>query len=78
MTGRELIIYIMEHHLEDKSVLDPEEGILIGFMTIEQAAVKFGVGWATIKVWINEGSLDAIRLGDIVFIPANSKNPREK
>ena len=77
MTGRELIIYILENHLEEKEVFDSMTGDILGLMTVEQAALKFGVGWATIRVWINEGSLDAIRLGDVIFIPANSKNPKK-
>lgn len=73
MTGRELIIYILANGLEDKPIF--ENGELIGFMTIEEAAVKFEVGVATVRVWINEGLLYGIKIGSDVFIPADSERP---
>lgn len=38
MTGRDLILYILENHLEDEQVF--EEGNLLGFITIIEAAEK--------------------------------------
>lgn len=49
MTGRELIIYILQHNLEDEVVLIKEQ--FIPHMTEKEAAVKFNVGIATIKAW---------------------------
>jgi hypothetical protein len=45
-------------------------------MTISEAAVKFDVGVATVWVWIEQGWLSYIRLGDMIYIPANVKDPR--
>ena len=70
MTGRELIIYILENGLEDKQIY--EDGKIIGFITATEAAEKFKVGLATIKVWVNEGTLDGIRIGEELYIPANA------
>ena len=70
MTGRELIIYILENGLEDKQIY--EDGKIIGFIAATEAAEKFKVGLATIKVWVNEGTLDGIRIGEELYIPANA------
>ena len=70
MTGRELIIYILSNGLEDEPIY--EDGKILGFITATEAAGKFNVGLATIKVWINEGMLDGIRIGEELYIPANA------
>lgn len=75
MTGRELIIYILENNLEDRPIF--EDGKPIGFMTNAEAALKFNVGQATIQAWVNAGQLDGIRIGDEIYIPANAKHPNE-
>ena len=41
MTGRDLIIYIMQNNLEDEVVL--KDGFFVGFMDENEAAAKFGV-----------------------------------
>ena len=70
MIGRELIIYILANGLEDEPIY--EDGKILGFITATEAAEKFNVGLATIKVWINEGTLDGIRIGEELYIPANA------
>ena len=70
MTGRELIIYILANGLEDEPIY--EDGKILGFITAAEAAEKFNVGLATIKVWVNEGTLDGIRIGEELYIPANA------
>lgn len=74
MTGRELIIYILENNLEDVSIIDG--GKFIGFMTVDEAAAKFEVGIETVKVWVTMGLLKSISLGGILYIPANSQDPK--
>lgn len=74
MTGRELIIYILQNNLEDVQII--ENGKLIGFMTIEEAAEKFDVGTATVKTWISTGLLKSVRIYDSVYIPANATDPK--
>lgn len=73
MTGRDLILYILANGLEDKPVY--EDGRLLGFMTLDEAAVKFEVGTATVRVWINEGMLYGIKIGEEIYIPADSEKP---
>lgn len=67
MTYRDLIIYILEHRLEDQPIL--QDGKLTGFLTEEEAAVSFDVGVSTIQAWVRSGMLTHIRIGDAVFIP---------
>ena len=76
MTGRDLIIYILENNLEDKPVL--KNGTFLGFMNTTEAAIKFNVGKATIETWFELGMLDGILLGKELFIPANAKLKIEK
>ncbi len=76
MTGKDLIIYILENGLLDEPVF--KDGRLLGFMTAMEAAIKFEVGVATIELWVKMGSLDAVKLGDEIYIPADARNPKMK
>lgn len=76
MTGKDLVAYILENDLLDTPVY--KDGKLLGFITAEEAAVKFDVGLATIKVWINRGMLDGIKIGDVIFISATATKPMEE
>lgn len=60
MTGRDLIIYILKYGLEDKRILD--------LITVEEAALKYNVGTATIKLWYKLNILSGIKLGDELYI----------
>ena len=69
MTGRELIAYILENHLEDEPVF--QNGTFIGYVTDVKFAEMLGVGVATVRAWIMMGHVkDAIMIGDTMFIPA--------
>ena len=67
MTGRELIIYILENNLEDEEIL--KDGVILGMMVEEDAAVKYNVGPATIKAWYEQGRLPGLKVGKTIFIP---------
>lgn len=71
MTGRDLIIYILENNLENEPVL--KNGTFLGFMNSTEAAIKFNVGKATIETWFKLGMLEGIQLGNELYIPANAK-----
>lgn len=71
MTGRELIIYILENNLEDKQIF--ENGKLIGYMTVEQAAIKFSVGTAAVKQWLLLGWMPFVEIAGESFIPINAE-----
>ena len=69
MTGRELIMYILENHLEDEPVF--QNGTFIGYVSDAKLAEMLGVGVATIHTWILLGRVkDAIMIGDTMFVPA--------
>ena len=68
MTGRDLIIYILENGLEDEPVF--QNDTFIGFVTAEEAAVFMDVGTATIYAWIQQGQLESIKVRGKYYIPA--------
>ena len=70
MTGRDLIIYILSNGLEDKPIF--ENGKVLGFMNEVEAASKFGVGLATIKVWCDCDVIDHVTIGNRTYIPVNA------
>jgi hypothetical protein len=74
MTGKELILYILHNNLEDVVVL--QNGIFIGFMSEEEAAVKFGVGIATIRAWYVCKMLKGTQIGDSLYFPKDAADPR--
>ena len=69
MTGKDLIIYILENDLENEPVF--KDGKFIGFVTAGEVAIKMNVGVATVHAWIKQNRLDSITIGDTVYIPAN-------
>lgn len=73
MTGRDLIIYILQNNLEDVKIIDYK---VLGFMTVDEAAVKFGASSNTIKAWVGMKWLPSVTIGEIIYIPANAK-PKE-
>ena len=68
MTGRELIMYILENHLEDEPVF--QNGTFVGYVSDAKLAEMLGVGVATVHAWILLGRVkDAIMIGDTMFVP---------
>lgn len=74
MTGRDLIIYILENKLEDEPIIR-EDGTIVGFLTVGQAAVKANVGMATIYAWIEAGLLPYYMAGNMIFVRADFAPP---
>lgn len=70
MTGRDLIIYILQNNLENVSITDAN---FLNLITVEQAAVKFNVGVETVKIWHVCGVIQGIRIGDELYILANAE-----
>lgn len=81
MTGRELIIFILNHNLEDETIILNKDFMRYfsenfdGLMTEEEAALKFGVGVATIRTWYSCDMVDGIRIGENVYISKQSTQP---
>ena len=73
VTGRELILYILQNGLEDKPVF--ENGRLLGFMTAIEAAAKFNVGLATVYIWASHDVIPGARIGEDLYIYANAVSP---
>lgn len=73
MTGRELIIFILENHLEDKPISD----LCTLFETADQAAVRLGVGTATVNIWFKLGKIKGITIGESVYIFKNAMPEKE-
>lgn len=75
MTGKELMLYILENNLENEVVI--KDGIFVWLMNEEEAAVKFDVGVATIKAWYICGMLNGTKIGDHLYFLRNDKDPRK-
>ena len=71
MTGKELIIYILENNLLNVSVF--EYNSVVGLLTIDQAAIKLNVGKATIATYLMMNRLDEVVIGDKIFIVDNDR-----
>lgn len=74
MTGKELILYILQNNLEDTVVFGDE--FFSAFMTVPQAAVKFEVGEATIRAWNSCGMLTGFKFGDTLYFRKDTVDPR--
>lgn len=75
MTGRDLIMYILQNNLENEVVI--KDGIFIWLMTEEEAAVKFNVGIAQVKAWYMCGMLKGTKIGDQLYFLRTSIDPRK-
>lgn len=65
MTGRDLIIYILQNHLEDTEILTDSNHM---FLTVKEAAVKYGTGIATVKAMIAQNVLKGMKIGETYLI----------
>ena len=74
MTGKELILYILQNNLENTIVLDG--CLFVGFMTEEEAAVKFEVGTATVRAWYQCRMLEGTQIGDSLYFRKDVADPR--
>lgn len=75
MTGRELILYILENHLEDIPMFDTES--IFGLMSLREAAAKFDVGYATMDFWYKRGIVSGYKIGDSVYFRKDMPDPRK-
>lgn len=73
MTGRDLIIYILNNNLEDEKI--EIDGRFFGFMSEGEAAVKFKVGTATIRAWCASGIIDGVMMGGEYYVHPDAKCP---
>lgn len=78
MTGKELILYILNNNLEDSEVF--QNGRLLGFHSLAEYAELKNVGTETVRLWVNFGYLKAVIIYDEIYIPYNAevKNPKQE
>lgn len=76
MTGRDLIIYILDHHLEDKELFQDDR--FIGFISDKEFAAKYDVGVETVKVWYDFGLLKGVKVGESLYFPKDAVDPRKE
>ena len=67
MTGKELIIYILENDLENDKFL--------GFKSISEVAEECNVGNETVRIWIEFDMIPSVHVGSTYIIPANYVSP---
>lgn len=75
MTGKELIMYILQNNLENEVVI--KDGTFVWLMDENETAAKFNVGVATVKAWYVCGMLDGIKIGDKLYFLRNANDPRK-
>lgn len=75
MTGKDLIIYILQNNLEDETIFK-EDGTFVDFIDEKELASKFGVGVATIKMWFERGWLQGFKNGERIMFMKNVTDPR--
>lgn len=75
MTGKELILYILQNNLENETII--KDGVFVWFMSEEEAAVKFNVGVSTIRAWYIYGMLNGIKIGDHLYFLRTTSDPRK-
>ena len=76
MTYGDLIVYVIQNNLVNEEVF--QNGRLAGFMTVPEAAVKFGVGESTVRAWMNMNMLDYVHFNGLILIPQNAENQMER
>lgn len=75
MTGKELIMYILQNDLEDKLIFENDN--FLDFMTVDKAAEKYNVGSSTVFTWVKLKVLPSITINGTFYIPKNAEDPRK-
>ena len=75
MTGKDLIIYILQNDLEDASVIEIINKVLL---TEDQIAAKFRVGIETIRVWQSLKIINGICLMGKMYYYNDTLDPRDR
>ena len=75
MTGRELIVYILENNLENEDILNPNEKLNTHiFIREDVAAAECNVGIASIKAWCKQKYLDYVTYCGCIYIVKNKND----
>lgn len=73
MTGRDLILYILQNNLEDEPVF--KNGRFIGFVTPTDVALSNCVGRATVYAWLQQEAIPSVAVMEGIYIPADYVAP---
>lgn len=76
MTGRDLIIYILQNNLEEEYVFN--NGRFLGFLSLAEFATKHNVGEETVRLWVDLGYVDGMIIYDEIYIPSNAEVKQPK
>lgn len=68
MTGRELIIYILENNLENEEMFSEDTVKLPGLLTLEEAAINMNTGISTVRTLYMLGKIKGCRIGGQIYI----------
>lgn len=71
MTGRDLIIYILEKGLEDRPINDLPN--FLNAIPIENAAMTMNVGLAGMELLIDLGKFDKFTFGETTYVVPTKK-----
>lgn len=74
MTGRELMTYILQNHLEDEEILTDD--LIPGFLPLDIAAMKLDTGVNTLMANIMAGKIKAISIMGGVYVPIGVINEK--
>lgn len=75
MTGRDLIVYILQNNLEDADVDSIMSSVFIGE---EEVAKRFNVGVDTVKAWYQLDMITGFELEGELYFPITIKDPRKE
>lgn len=75
MTGRDLIVYILQNNLEDKDIFDELFSSPALLITVDEAAVKWGCGSATVKAMVDMKKVKGVKIGDQYYVLSTESNP---
>lgn len=73
MTGRELILYILQNNLENEDVFRDDRFMLL--KTLGEVAEECGVGKETVHTWAKLNMIPSVFIGETLYIPANYISP---
>lgn len=71
MTGKELILYILQNDLENEPVF--HDGNFVGFISADKVAEEMNVGTATVVALLNQAHIDYYTFEGNYYIPINFK-----
>lgn len=74
ITGKDLILYILQNNLEDKEIFNSDNKFAF-LMDENEAAAELHVGVATIRVMYQMGMLKGFKIGDSIILLRNGISP---